>query len=459
MSKITTSPEPVERTRQDALLERILLGAILGRHPQSETLLDLLGEDEFFHPDHKKIFAMLQALRASNQEINLINLYTEIEKLSDLESQNLLLFLGALREDARHADNLEGTARELRRMSLCRNALKILDTAKRAIDRDEDAIDEILDTTIGRISEAVRKYEEIDEHGVTYHAAAKQTIEELMQTEPRANIFTGITALDDMTGGFRPGELVILTAETGSGKTLLAQQTRIEACRRGFISLFCSGEMWARHLLRRELAAAAGVHPSLMRREDQLSEKNFQAIVEAASHQCKKCRILDGELEIGKIRRVARSLKSRDGLHLLILDYDELIDAPGKDENEQLRRLVRASKSMGMELNCAVILISQLRKEYGNSQEDKNLRPPNLSRLYGSGAKIKHASLIILAERKWEERLDGEEKDATLWVLKNRDGKTGPIKATFNIMKLRFEVHAVANAEGSFFDGTGMAQS
>jgi replicative DNA helicase len=98
------------------------------------------------------------------------------------------------------------------------------------------------------------------------------------------------------------------------------------------------------------------------------------------------------------------------------------------------------AKSIGMELNCAVILISQLRKEYGVAQNSKqDSRPPSLSRIYGSGAKSKHASIVIFADRKWEENLDGVTKDAVLWVLKNRDGRTGPIPATFNIAKLRFD--------------------
>src|SRR5215813_6210192 len=121
-------------------------------------------------------------------------------------------------------------------------------------------------------------------------------------------------------GGFRPGELVIITAETGSGKTLLAQQTRARACRDGYKSLFCTGEMSARHLLRRELAAAADVEPIKMRRDDLLSREDMQALIKAAGHQCKKCRILDSELEIRRIRRAARGLKGRAGLDLLILD-------------------------------------------------------------------------------------------------------------------------------------------
>ena len=305
---------------------------------------------------------------------------------------------------------------------------------------EESDIHSIIDTTIEKLSETARRYEEFDEKGITYHQAAKQCVEEIISPAEVVKIFTGVEGLDHMTGGFRSGELVIITAETGTGKTLLAQQIRRDACARGYVSLFCSGEMWAKHLLRRELAVDAGIPPSWMREEEKL-QGLISDLIMAAEHQCKRCRILDGELAIGKIRRVARTLKNHQGLNLLILDYDELIDVPGKDENEQLRKLVRMAKSIGMELDCAVLLISQLRKEYGGQRDrEDDTRPPSLNRVYGSGAKIKHSSVIIVAERKWQEEFPTEPQTAAaLWVLKNRDGATGKVEAKFNLKKLRFE--------------------
>ena len=401
--------------------------------------MDRLAEEDFFHPDHKKIFKIMQILDEKGEPIDLVTLYDEIGRLGDLQGDGLLQSLSNLGQESHLTTEVMYGVKELRRMSMSRESIRLLENVKVLLQRNSGQPEEILDGAIEKLSEIARKSDELDEQGVTYFEAATQALAEL-DNDPGPKIYTDVDRLDQWTGGFRPGELVIITAETGSGKTLLAQQTRARACRDGYKSLFCSGEMWARHLLRRELAAAADVEPIKMRRDDLLTREDMKALIEAAAHQCRHCRILDGDLEITRIRRVARGLKSRAGLDLLILDYDELIEAPGRDENEQLRRLVRMAKSIGMELKCAVILISQLRKEYGHSQNDKqDTRPPSLSRLYGSGAKIKHASIVIYADRKWEENLDGVQKNAVLWVLKNRDGRTGPIPATFNINKLRFD--------------------
>jgi replicative DNA helicase len=72
--------------------------------------------------------------------------------------------------------------------------------------------------------------------------------------------------------------------------------------------MFCSGEMSADHLASRELASVSGVAPIKMRRDDLLTKDDFDALGVAASHQCKKCRILDGELELSRIRRAARGM-------------------------------------------------------------------------------------------------------------------------------------------------------
>lgn len=247
-------------------------------------------------------------------------------------------------------------------------------------------------------------------------------------------ITTGIAPFDELTGGFHPGEVIIFTAETGVGKTLLAQQVRRNACSTGQHTLYCSGEMFAHNLVARELAAAAGIKPGKMRNPERLRPDERLALIEAISHECENCRILDGDLSLSRIRLASRQMHRTIGLNCIVIDYDELVEVPGKDELEQLRRLVRESKSLAFELKCPVIVISQLRK----ALQGEDRKHPTLQRLYGSGAKAKHASIIAYVDRPFVQELKGNETEARLLILKSRDGRTGQVPLRFDIHKLQF---------------------
>jgi replicative DNA helicase len=397
-------------------------------------LLDTLRPGDFFDTRHVELFSAMLALYGDGIEPDLLAVHDALIRTGKAETVGGISYLSSISDGIPLAGDMMHAARRLRQMAVYRQAIHAAHAIEELAFEQAESPLKFLDGAIERLSALARDMESAQDDGLTHFDAASRALMELGQ-DSGPKIYTGVDQLDRIIGGFRPGELVIITAETGSGKTLLAQQTRARACRDGFHSLFCSGEMLAPHLKRRELAAAADVAPSKMRREDLLTSEDRRALIEAAAHECKRCRILDGELELSRIRRAARKMKKHSGLDCLILDYDELIEAPGKDEFDQQRNLVRAAKSLGMELRCAVVLISQLRKPLSGEDAAR----PTLQRVYGSGSKTKHASIVILADRQYVRELQGDETEAQIFILKNRDGRTGRVKATFNIHKLRFD--------------------
>ena len=87
-----------------------------------------------------------------------------------------------------------------------------------------------------------------------------------------------------------------------------------------------------------------------------------------------------------------------------------------------------------MELECPVILVSQLRK----TPAGDDMKRPTLQSIYGSGAKTKHSTGVLLIDRPWQRDLEGDKTEAQVFVLKNRDGATGRIPCLFNIHTLEF---------------------
>lgn len=418
----------------DDLMESSLLGAILAGHRQASEVLDAFRPEDFFDERHRTITRAMLKLYAAGTTVDLLSMHDELTLSGKSEAAGGTPYLASLTDGAVRAGDVLYVLRGLRRMAAFREAIHLAEHVKELAYEQAGSAETLLDSVVEKFSGLAREIENTEDDGLSYFDASTQALS-VAREGARLKIYTDIPELDAWTGGFREGELVVVTAETGTGKSLLAAQIRAKTCRDGYHALFCSGEMSADHLASRELSSVSGVAPIKMRRDDLLTEQDFAALVTAASHQCKKCRILDGELELSRIRRAARKMKSRAGLDLLILDYDELISAPGSSEFEQQRVIARAAKSLAIELKCAVILISQLRK----TTQGEDASKPTLQRLYGNAAKQKFASFIILADRPYVRELVGDEKEAELQLLKSRDGKTGRIKATFNIRSLRFE--------------------
>ncbi len=428
-NELTERPLPQSEDAENAVL-----GAIVVEAKGHENVFDLLRAEDFFDSRRRLIFRTLLELHEGGKRTDSLALHDALVASGGLEAAGGFGYIASIGDGLPRVCHPEYMARLVKEKAVKRSMIHVAQAIQQEAFEGADSADAVLDRAIEQFSELACDVEAGRDDGVSHFDAAGEALIELGE-KPGPRIYTGVDELDRITGGFRPCELVVITAETGSGKTLLAQQTRAKACRDGFHSLFCSGEMLAPHLKRRELAAEADVAPVKMRRDDLLTSEDRRALVEAAAHQCKLCRILDGELDLARIRRVARAMKDKTGLELVVLDYDELIEAPGKDEFEQQRNLARAAKRLAMELRCVVILISQLRKAL--SGED--VKRPTLQRVYGTGAKVKHASIVVLADREYVREMTGDEKEAQIFVLKNRDGRVGRIKATFNIHSLRFE--------------------
>ena len=418
----------------DDLMERAVLGAVLAGHRQAGELLDTLKCADFLHDSHRMIVTSMLALHEAGTRPDLLAVHDDLVRNNDIEKAGGVAYVASLLDGIALQNDVLYVLRGLRRMASFRQAVHLAENIRQLAIEQAGSAESLLDSAVEKFSSLARDLESTEDDGTPYFDSAKEALS-VAREGARLKIYTDIDKLDQWTGGFREGELVVLTAETGTGKSLLAAQIRARACRDNYHALFCSGEMSKAHLASRELATVSGVTPIKMRRDDLLTDEDFEALVNAASHQCKKCRILDGELSLSRIRRAARKMKGRSGLELLILDYDELIEAEGKTEFEQQRVIARTAKSLAIELKCAVILISQLRKTTAGEDAGK----PTLQRLYGNAAKQKFASFIILADRPYVRELVGDEKEAELQLLKSRDGKTGRIKAAFNIKSLRFE--------------------
>lgn len=413
--------------------ERSVLGAVLlSNQVLNET--EGLRSGDFFFKGNQRIFLAMGKLSEAGEPIDLVTLTNELERVGELEDVGGAAYVASLMDGLPRVTNVAHYAHivkeKARFRTLIHNTHRIQQLAFEGVGSAEELYDSATQSFMEAAIEA-----SIGNSEVKNTQAASLSLLQSFDARSNIRIITGLAKLDDATGGFQSGELITITAGTGVGKTLLAAQTRRVSCLRGMHSLYCSGEMSAEHLMGRELATEGFVKHWKMRQPEQITSLEMSALVATATQQCKKCVIQDGELSLQGIRMAARRQKRTGELHSVIVDYDELVDAPGRVELDQQRNLVRGLKSLAIELQIPVIVISQLRK----SLNKEDAKAPTLDRLYGSGSKSKHTSIVLYVDREWVRELQGDETDGMVYILKSRDGRQTRVPVKFNLSTLRFD--------------------
>jgi replicative DNA helicase len=427
--------DPKLPAREDLELE--IVAAFFYGHKDARFIFDMLTEECFEQVHLRKIFTVAKKLYAKGRPFDPVAVSDAMDR-GDLAELGGLQGLAEIptgvgmftKYDVEHA--CRALTEKAQQRALIRVTSKIQAEAWEANDRGD--MERLLESAIADISKIGNQSDSSLDDATDFQAGMGM-LNSLDDGPETVRIDTGIKKLDEMTGGFRAGELIVITAETGTGKTLLASQIKRVSCPKGWHCLFANGEMLARHLRAREVSVRSKVPYEKFRHPEWMSSDDREQILRTVAEGCKKCRIMEGDLTINRIRGRARKYFSNGEISFLIVDYDELVEAPGKDEFAEQKAVVHGLKSLALELKMPIVLISQLRKSMAKEDRAK----PTLSRLYGSGSKVKTASIILHADRPFVQDLEGDETAARIVILKNRDGKVGSIECAFNVRTLEFE--------------------
>lgn len=414
--------------------ERAILGAIMLNNRAIEEAASLREED-FHQESHRKIFRAMLEMSGDSQPIDIVTLPDKLKSSGALSEVGGVAYLAQLSSRMPRTANIGQYIKIVRGKFMLRRVIEISDLAQRLAFEAGESEEEVVDQALQNFMELAVQCTSQEQFGKTSKSARVSFLQNLENKQNLLRVYTGIEELDNATGGFRSGELITITASvTGSGKTLFAEQLRVNACKGGLHGLYFSGEMPAEQLASRELATEAGVPHWKMRRPENLTSKDYEALIKSAGEDCEVCRIIDGDLSIRGIRLACRRAKSANNLSFAIIDYDELVDAPGKDEFAQQRIVIREAKRIAVTCEIPVFVISGIRKPL-----DKNdAKKPTLEKIYGSGAKSKHSSFVLFVDREYVRELKGDQTKARICILKARDGKVGEIPATFDLHTLRF---------------------
>src|SRR5215217_969913 len=443
------------KVHEDLAAERAVLGAVLA----DNTLISAVGEvvhaDDFSSPAHAQIFAAMIRLDGKQQQVDHLTLAEELKVLGQLVAVGGPAYLMRLDQVVPLASNAVQYAQIVKDQAIRRRLANVGREIQDLASQETGELEVLLDEAERKVFLLAEKKREGDLRPVS--ELMEQTLDLLDKMKAAATGITGLSTgyidLDNQLTGLHAGELIILAARPGIGKTSFAMNIAVHAALKenkavGIFSL----EMPADQLLMRLLASTARVDMKKLRggRLSPHDEEKFQEMAGALYNA--PIYIDDsGGLSPFDLRAKARRVKQKDPrLSLLVIDYLQLMHQKGKVESRQLEvaEISRALKQLAKELEVPIIALSQLNRKV----EERKGGKPMLSDLRESGSIEQDADVVMFIHR--EEPPDGEEaahRSSTaipmeLIVAKQRNGPTGSVDLVFLSEFTRFE----SRAKGDF---------
>jgi replicative DNA helicase len=434
--------EPARTLPHNLEAEKCVLGAILIHNEAFNHAAELIDSGDFFRDAHRRIFDKMIALSERGDAIDFVTLKEELARAGELDEVGGPAYIAALTDGVPRSTNVEHYARIVKEKATLRNlihsATRIITTAYEA----EREADELLDEAERAIFEIAE--DRIREGFVPLRDLVQgsfATIEKLQQHKGLVTgVPTGFVDIDEMTSGLQPSDLVIVAARPSMGKTSfvlnVAQHvgTKTEMTV-GFFSL----EMSKEQLFIRMLTSEARIDAHRFR-SGFLSEKDYGRLTHALGTLAEARVFIDDTASIGvlEMRAKARRLMAEHGLHLLVVDYIQLMQGRGRFENRQqeLASISRSLKGLAKELNVPIVALSQLSR----APESRSDHRPQLSDLRESGALEQDADVVAFIYR--EDQYDPKEENegvAEIIIGKQRNGPTGTARLAFIREHTRFE--------------------
>ncbi|HYJ60482.1 MAG TPA: replicative DNA helicase [Actinomycetota bacterium] len=413
--------------------EQSVLGAMMLSTDAMADVVEILEADDFYRSAHGRIYAALRDLFAHGEPIDTITAVEALRRQGILDQVGGALYLRDLVEQVPTAAGAVHYARIVSDAALRRRligaAADIIDTAYVGAD---DA-DTIADGAEQRIYDVARR--EDREETAVIGDLVNQAMIDLESIQNRESAYTGIptgfTDLDTLTSGLQEGNLVVIAARPGVGKSSLAMNVARNVAVGGQPVAVFSLEMSRTEIGMRLLCAEAHV-PWDRIRNKRVGPEDWTRVVQAGEvlHDAPLHIVDAGNVNIVDIRAKARRMRSsRAGLSMIIVDYLQLMTAPGArrpdNRQQEVAEISRSLKLLAKELSIPVVALSQLNRN-PEARADKR---PQLSDLRESGAIEQDSDVVMFIHRD-----DGDQerkREAEIIIAKHRNGPTGKVMLHF----------------------------
>ena len=423
-------------------LEEAILGSLMLEKDAFITVSDFLKPECFYKEAHQKIYRGIQNLSLNNEPVDILTVSEEMKRLGELEEIGGYYYLAQLTSTVASAAHIEFHARIVVQKYIQRELIRVCtDIQNKAYDEATDVAD-LVDMAQKQVFEIAEG--NIKKETTAINALIDEAIKGIEIAGKRADGLSGVpsgfTALDEVTSGWQPSDLVIIAARPSMGKTaFVLSMTRNMAVNHNQPVALFSLEMSSVQLVNRLIASETELGSEKIR-NGKLTEEEWQQLHSKIKALIKAPIYVDDTpaLSIFELRAKCRRLQQRYGIKVLIIDYLQLMTA-GADmrgnREQEVSMISRQLKIIAKELNIPVIALSQLNR--GVEQRTGDAKKPMLSDLRESGAIEQDADMVLFIHRPerygiMEDSMGNSLKGiADIIIAKHRNGAVGEIQLRF----------------------------
>jgi len=445
-SAMDAPPPSEEFGRQpphDAAAEQAVLGGMLLSKDAIADVLERLRPGDFYRPAHQNVYDAVLDLYGRGEPADAVTVAAELDRRGLLRRVGGAPYLHTLISTVPTAANAGFYATIVAEKALLR---RLVEAGTRVVQygyagAEGAEVAEVVDRAQAEIYDVVDR--RATEDFVALEALLQPTMDEIDAIASNGGMSrgvpTGFTELDELTNGLHAGQMVVIAARPGMGKSTLGLDfLRSCSIKNQLPSVIFSLEMSKSEIVMRLLSAEARIKLADMR-SGRMSDDDWTKLARRMSEISEAPLYIDDSpnLTMMEIRAKARRLHQKAGLRLIVIDYLQLMTSGKKVESRQqeVSEFSRNMKLLAKELEVPVVAMSQLNR----GPEQRTDKKPMLSDLRESGAIEQDADMVILLHRPDAfDRDDPRGGEADLIVAKHRNGPTKTVTVTNQLHMSRF---------------------
>ena len=417
----------------DFLAEKAIIGSILKKNETFDRANQIIKPVDFYDSRTQRIYKSIISMVDKDIKIDEVSLISQLRNENILQEVGGEEFITEITLSSFYTPNIDTYAKTVKEKALLRSLIgaseDIMDLSYR---QNEDvssilsmAESKIFDISQNKLNEGLIKVGDTLDETV-------QVINELSLNDGNiTGVTTGLETIDIKLSGLQPSQLILLAARPAMGKTALGLTMAWNAAKEGKSVAFFSLEMSTLQLNYRLLSMVSMIDLEQVM-NGRIKDDEWELLFTATKQIAAKDLYVDETpgITLSEMRSKLKRLKAEVGVDLVVIDYLQLMQADGYQENRQneIASISRGLKTLSKELNCPILSLAQLSREADKRADHK----PILSDLRESGAIEQDADVVMLLYR--EDYYDEEDNPniAKVIVAKHRNGATGILDLFFN---------------------------